>query len=363
LLDLQGRRQLGALAEIEPEFENIRVSWKWLAEHHRRRELGDAAISLWFYLDGNARHLEGIDLFGKAVETLRSEAIPDDELWIIGHLLGRMAWCQGQVGQYEACKANEREALAILQGADRPEEMILMLITVFRSDVTLGLLADLVKITEAASHINQAGLSGWAVRFATAMRGTGLLLTGSAEGRKILEECAAQALSAGDLRTASTTWATLGKLAYDTKDYQDVEKYCRQCLPILELMHMQNVVADVCALLCWSLPQQGRLAESKVYAHRAIKLRHDMGHVWYTLTYMLGSAEEYFLQVNKSLAVEVISMILGHPACTSNISGWAEGTIAVLKAELSPGVYDAVWERGRTWDFDQAVAFVLKQLE
>ena len=53
-VDIKGRRQIGALDEIQQDFENIRIAWWWAVDHHRFDDIGRMIESfyLYFYMRG-----------------------------------------------------------------------------------------------------------------------------------------------------------------------------------------------------------------------------------------------------------------------------------------------------------------------
>ncbi len=339
--DLKGRRQVGALAEIDPEFENIRSAWQWLVEKRRGRELGEAASSLWYYLDVSTLPYDGVALFRQAIEMLRSRSLPNQEKWVIGHLLGRLAWFQAVIGLKEECEANANEALTILRGERRLEETIMTLHSIGYAGLTYAQYAETEKAAEEAFRIAQDGINEWVMRNALAYRGAGLFFTGKvAEGRNFTEKSLTLSLSAGDLLVVGYASIGLWFDAMQQHNFQDAEKFSRQSLQANETLHMRGKIAQSCIYLGASLARQDQEVEGKSYFYRGIKLSHDLGIARDTLAYMLTSIEDYFSQVNKPFAVELLAMMLSNPACDNTISGWTEKTIVVLKAELPAAAYE-----------------------
>ena len=361
--DLKGRRQVEALAEIDSEYENVRVAWQGLVEKQRARELGEAASSLWFYLETSARYYEGVELFDQAVEALRSVARSSEENWVIGHLLGRLAWFQGGIGLTEKCKATAHEALSILRSAHRPEETVMALHSIGHWSHHFVQHAEFQKASEETIRIAEEMDNAWVRRIAWASRGSAFYWGGNvAEGRRMLEESLNVSLIAGDLWMVAHSCNALAWDTLNQRSFQETERFARQFLQAFETLHLRSGISEACIWLGASLAQQGHAAEAKSYLHRGIKINYDMGVPWVTLVRILTIIEVYFSAAHQTFAVELLAMILNNPACDNTITDWTEKTIVVLKAELSPEDYEMAWQRGTQCCLDQAVALVLTRL-
>jgi tetratricopeptide (TPR) repeat protein len=78
--DLKGRRQVGALNEIEVEFANVRAAWDWAVASKNYEAVNLSLDSLCLFCDMRSRFREGKELFWQAQEILASD--PHDEaLW------------------------------------------------------------------------------------------------------------------------------------------------------------------------------------------------------------------------------------------------------------------------------------------
>lgn len=75
--DLKGRRQLGALDEIEADFENVRAAWNWALEQKNYTVIGRLVRNLGWLCKFRSRHQEHEELFRRAREQLAPG--PDDE--------------------------------------------------------------------------------------------------------------------------------------------------------------------------------------------------------------------------------------------------------------------------------------------
>jgi predicted ATPase/DNA-binding CsgD family transcriptional regulator len=74
--DIKGRRQLGALQEIETDFENVRSAWQWATANDRKAELRSALRTLEIFGECGRRIKDIYDLFRGIVES----ALPDGDI-------------------------------------------------------------------------------------------------------------------------------------------------------------------------------------------------------------------------------------------------------------------------------------------
>jgi tetratricopeptide (TPR) repeat protein len=85
-LDIKGRRQLGALDEIEADFDNIRAAWYHAAARRDFDAIDQMLESVYWFTDMRSRYREGRELFRFAENQLAPQA---DEMASLtwGHLL------------------------------------------------------------------------------------------------------------------------------------------------------------------------------------------------------------------------------------------------------------------------------------
>jgi predicted ATPase/DNA-binding SARP family transcriptional activator len=68
--DIQGRRQLGALDEIEADIDNVRSAWQWASQRHDFNLLNHALESFYNFFDMFSRHHEGVEILRQTVTQL-----------------------------------------------------------------------------------------------------------------------------------------------------------------------------------------------------------------------------------------------------------------------------------------------------
>lgn len=90
--DLKGQRQLGALNEIDAEFDNVRAAWLWAAAHRQPEAIRYAMDSLRMFCEWRSRFREGEDLFRQAQTAFVSSETGGSPLPVWGSLTACRAW-------------------------------------------------------------------------------------------------------------------------------------------------------------------------------------------------------------------------------------------------------------------------------
>lgn len=98
--DLKGGRQLGALQDINIEFENIRTAWRWASANHAVDLLHAAEMSVFIFFDIYSRYSECLDLYHTALFENSSSTIAHRlqlriaylRSWISTELSQKIAW-------------------------------------------------------------------------------------------------------------------------------------------------------------------------------------------------------------------------------------------------------------------------------
>jgi hypothetical protein len=98
--DLTGSRQAAALAEIETEYENVRLAWQWAVAHADSEQIAQALEGLGFFYEWRGRFQEGERAFAQASESL-AQGKRSAESHILVHLLIGQAKFGQVLGHYD----------------------------------------------------------------------------------------------------------------------------------------------------------------------------------------------------------------------------------------------------------------------
>ena len=101
--DLTGPRQAVTLAEVETEYENVRVAWEWAVAHANSEQIVQAMESLGFFYEWRGRFQEGERAFAQAAESL-GQGKQSTESHILVRLLVWQAKFRQVLGDYDDAK-------------------------------------------------------------------------------------------------------------------------------------------------------------------------------------------------------------------------------------------------------------------
>ena len=94
-VDVYGRRQRQALAEIAAELENVRAAWQYALHHRRISEIQHAAYTFYLFHDFCSRYREGADLFERATKELEKLLGKRSPTMEVGPTLAELLVCLG----------------------------------------------------------------------------------------------------------------------------------------------------------------------------------------------------------------------------------------------------------------------------
>jgi tetratricopeptide (TPR) repeat protein len=117
---LKGIRQIEALEEISDEIENIRLAWQHMALHGNDRGIDQSQESLYLYYGMRSWLHEGVEVFGRAVDRLRSLVAEGGEAArqkavILARLLARQGYFCDRIGRYDSAREALQESLSIFR--------------------------------------------------------------------------------------------------------------------------------------------------------------------------------------------------------------------------------------------------------
>ncbi len=119
------------LLEIDAEFENIRMAWRFAMQHGPAELLARAAYSLMTYCEHRGRRLEGLELMQRAMQ---SESVAGDPRFVPA-LAAHAAWMAYRLDRYAEAEALGTLALGAKgQDGQRPGDSTLA----FRAATVLG---------------------------------------------------------------------------------------------------------------------------------------------------------------------------------------------------------------------------------
>ncbi|MCB9450304.1 MAG: tetratricopeptide repeat protein [Anaerolineaceae bacterium] len=307
----------------------------------------------------------------------------------------RLYWQIGQAVESCGTSAEARQwyenSLADARELDDPRLLIKPL-------NSLGWVSHIQGDSEAAEvlfqeALNQARETNYLFGMTFALNGLGLIAAARGEyqqARDLFEECLAIARKLDDKRRINVTLINLGHQAVLAKDYHTAEKYLAESLASSKEMNSPDVAANALSglgdiaigredydraqeyleeasmiarrighsrLIAGALVslgvvayQTGRYAEATQYLDEALKKAIDVGAVMQTLLILVRIARLLAKQEQAEQSVELLGLVLYHPAVFDEAKQEASDLLKDLEATLSPSLFTAALERGKALD-------------
>ncbi len=351
-----------ALTIVEHDIDNVRSAWR----HHL--SAGDAAGArtfvegLWHLYEARGWYPAGISLFGEALEALPADG-QDAEVVKLRALAGAtQAWFQALIGQPEAGEAVARIAAEMLQDSPDLDAYITAAQCRAVSLAYLGRMEEMAECMDAAMAVADAAHHLFWSAATRNWRAFGAFLSGDiATASKLLPE-AYEVFEALDERyfMCWNLWLqamiatqrgrpqdAIGLYASQLSACRDIG-YVRGTMVALEGIGEANVAA-------------GTFEAAEQAFIEGVETADKMGMVRDMLGLMAKIAKVRAARGHAAEAVELLSTVLAEPRSaqqpfTANtpIKDVAAEALDGLRDALSPDVYSAALDRGRSTPFEVA---------
>jgi predicted ATPase/DNA-binding CsgD family transcriptional regulator len=362
---LRSHEQKTALNQIEVELENVRAAWRYMVENHKVTEIGKSGSSLWYFCDLRCRFQEALDLFGQAVDMLRSSGARKATEVVLGQALAHQGWFYTSLGFPEKGKAVIEEGLAILRRFDSPEEMLTGLICLCHPLAFLGEWADLRQAAQESLQITSDNGSRWGEAFSLYWEGQAARREGEhAEAKHLGERSLKIAEEIGDpWLIACICVVILGRTAIVLQEYPEAKAQLQRALRLFQEGGQLWGIAESHPGLGEIARALGQYADAQYHFEHSLKLYAQISHSWRLQSGLILIGELLLAQEDKQTsAVELFAFVLHDPHTWKIGREWAEDALTRVKATLPPEVYEAAYERGKMLRLDTTAERLLTEM-
>jgi tetratricopeptide (TPR) repeat protein len=271
--DLKGRRQLGALDEIEADFENARAAWNWALKVENCIAIGQLLRSLGWFCTFRSRSQEHKELLQQARRQLAP--CPGDEphpVW------GRILVAEFYARPHEIDRSQVERGLAI---AERHRDLEAMAVGVR----TLGEVAlDADDYPEALSFFEESlvisreledrfNIAAALFRLAETYRLIGQTDTAIKYARQSLD----LSRKIGDRFWAASSLVNTGTIAFFSGEYSEAEAYVREANTIYHEMGYREGIASSNVDMGKLAFAKGDFEKAKTLATETLEIATDIG--------------------------------------------------------------------------------------
>jgi len=407
---LRSAAQRETLAELTAEMDNFRAAWDW-AVIHGEFALIEQTLRIFVRLyDTLGWFQEGLDTLDRAVgalEMAHGHAPPDrtDQV-ALAHLLATRSWLAYRQAHYEQAQRMLERSLEILRLLHEPHVLVESLTYLGRvmemtgnyaralelysegleiataigdrwfKAVCLTLHTALVGIThgmvkpEITHERLQSVVAEWRLIGDPRLIAFGLdFLSRSAlrlgrydQARAALEENVALNRSIGFGWGLGTAYRGLGIVAQAQGKHQQAVVMFRKGLDTFTELGGSWFVACVLAEMAGSMLALGNEAEAGRVWHEALRIATDIHGTPVALEALIGIATLKAKQGNIEQALELLLIVLNHPASFQETKDRAAQLRAELEAQLTSQQVEAAETRATATTVEAAVGEILRQV-
>jgi predicted ATPase/DNA-binding SARP family transcriptional activator len=279
---LKGPQQSHALAEIQMDYENIRLAWRWAAEQGQVERLAQAVDSLGFFYDWSGRFQEGENAYRFSAEQLATDASVDRFLLLSRLLTWQALFCR-RLGQPEVAGRLFQESLSCLNRGELRDRNILseqaFVLLEMGKYIAYTDRDEAKQLLEQSLILSQMLGDRWAAARTLASLGSmAWHLSRDEEAKECLQESLAIRQELGDQRGMAKTLNMLGRVIRHQGQLEACEQLQQESLALLQKIGDQDSIAQVSLDLGISLCWLGRFREGLSLLEDSLAISSNLGH-------------------------------------------------------------------------------------
>jgi len=406
---LRNSAQREALEELDAEMDNFRAAWDWAVVHGEFALIEQALRTFFMLYDTFGWFQEGLDMLGRAVDALEmahGHSPPEiTEQVALGHILATRSWFAYRLANYGQAQRMLERSLEILRPLNEPRVLVESLTYLGRvmeftgnyaralelyseglemataiSDrwfatlcltlhtALVGLTHDMVK-PEITYERLQSAVADWRLIGDPSLIAFGLdFLSRSAlrlgrydEARAALEETIALNSSIGFGWGLGSAYRELGIVAQAQGEHRPAVVMFRKSLDTFTELGGSWWVGCVLADMSWSIFALGNDAEAERIWRESLRIATDIHGTPVALEALAGLASLQAKRGNMEYALELLLMVLNHPASFQKTKNHALQLRAQLEVQLTHQEIELVQQRSGAKTFTSIVEDILRQ--
>lgn len=379
---LRSQQQRQMLDNIDADLENVRKAWQTMCQQRDAAGLARSAKSLWLAYDLRCRFQEMITLFGQAADALRS-SVPESNS-VIGLLKALGGWAHVGYGKPEKGHRLVQEGVALLQHTDAIEDLLVALLALQLTTHFLNQPVAFMRVSRRVIALATQHENYWVL--ARALYDQSNFIIGYTERpggyiehtpspsrkrpaiakdiQRIGEECLRLAEICGDtwLR-ACVSGFLLGNINRVLGHYTDAKRRYEQGRRLFEEVDQSWSMGAVDRILGITAHEMKDYAAAHQYYLSSLRVYTANGQVHEQLATLAFMVELLIEEGYKEKAVELMTVVIDHPASFNATRAEAEILRQQLETEMPADRYLAAVERGRNAQWDAVLAQLLAEEE
>ncbi|MCC7451011.1 MAG: AAA family ATPase [Anaerolineae bacterium] len=353
---LTGKYTKEALAEIEGEIENIRTAWNWAVDNQQEAEIDLALDSLWFFYDTKSWYREAERAFARAADTLRYHA---ESSILLGRLLARQGSIHFSLDMLDKADQLLSDSLAMLERHNGRRDMAFSYLKLSEVACQRRQFDRARQLQEQALPIFRESGDNWGTAFTLFWLSIYYSENGDQQTtEQLIRESLSISEATGNRWVTALSLDALGYVAYHENRMAEAKTCALDCLAICRDIGLRWGIPLALRLLALAQHELGEHRETWNSLHQALNLSVELQLTAFILDTLADGASYAAERGHKVWGVELMTAVFNHPS-GRQIGRWAHEVLARLQADLSPEVFAAAAERGRTTNFNTYVQAAL----
>jgi predicted ATPase/DNA-binding CsgD family transcriptional regulator len=336
------------LEAVDNDYENLRAAWLFQAERRDIAELRRFMDGLCMFFDSYNRNQEGVDLFEPLLSVFAENS--DDDTLFRGQLMARLSWCYSEMGLNQKSLELAEQALEILLAFDAAEDLMFLYFGVAQVSYRMNKIREGADYTEKLFALAQTNSdSKW--------HSLGYLWKYMLDSEDGDPEEVLRWIEPLPDNTWKTFFRAVQYLALG--DYAQAEALLVEGLNTYWLSPVHYLIWYGLMVDC--VRQAGAYDRAWRYVQRGLHYGDSGYYAWATFI-LLGSVIPLLIAENQyTHAVELVSLMLHHPANPESHRNRAAAHRETLAASLPIDEFEAAWTRGRQLDLADIITYYMER--
>jgi predicted ATPase/transcriptional regulator with XRE-family HTH domain len=401
---LRSSAQRETLAELTAEMDNFRTAWEWAITNREFALIEQTIRTLAYFYDIRGWLQEGIDTFGNAVTVLEISSPDRINQIALGHALASRSVLESRLGPYEQARAGLERSLVILRPLNEPRVLVESITLLGNVMEFTGDYARASKLyTEGLEMATTIGDRWFAALCLTCLIGLDGITTRTVkpedtyerfqsvvadwraigdprftaiglnilswlalklgrydEARAALEESITLNVSVGDRWGLAFAYRGLGLIAQAQGEHIQAVDIFRKSLDMLAELGARPDVARLLAEMSRSVFALGDEAEAERGWRESLRIANETRGAWVALEALVGIASLQAKRGACEQALELLLIVLNHPASIQETKDRAAPLRAELEADLTSLQIESIQTHVREKTFEATVEELLK---
>ena len=362
---LRGGDQVGALAAVAAEIDNVRAGWEWAVEHDQFERIAIYSKDLWCFFELRGWYQQAYALYSHAAERLKLFELSEGaaqrarDLGLVRCLTQQAAY-GARLSDPQLVRGVFDEGVALARRRGFHSDLVEPLIFMAWVANGNGKYAASLQYAEEVLAIASICGHGWGMANAQQLQGMVAAAAGDlVVAKRYWQQALHQFRANQDLRGTAMLCVSLASLALFEPEYATARVLLGEAFAASTALD-DNVSLSY-ALSCMGIlaALEGQYDEAWRHLLKALSLANTISSPWLMLDALTGIAHLHAQEGRSVEAYELAVLVLRMPLTMSSSSLLLGRLCTELECQLTPDEIAGATERGRTRDVREAASELL----